>query len=137
MKHRLLLAAITLSSTTHIAQARAAPVVWHSWSIHAGECVRLSSLGGDYSFLKSGRNPKELLALLKARAPDARLQSFVSAARADRDPSEPKDPKFEEWLKNFSSSNAYMLSSEAADIGLPIITEQLCRKLKLRVTNES
>jgi hypothetical protein len=130
MKRLLFVAILGAVCLWATAQAKGAPV-WYGFNIHAGECERLSGFEGPRAFLEGARNPAEFLARLKARAPDAKLESFVAQAAAEAKPGVPTPAAKVSWLRKFSPTNAYVVSSEIEGIELLMIRSEVCEKLGL------
>lgn len=105
---------------------------WYGFSVHAGKCEQLSGFDGSLSFFEGARTPAEFMQRLAERTPDAKLVSFLEGARADA-AGKPMPAAQEQWLKNFSQTNAYLISSEALGIELPLITREVCARLGLPI----
>ena len=109
---------------------------WYGYNVHAGKCERLSGFSGSLAFLEGARTPAEFLRRLAEHTPDAKQVSFLEAARADA-AGKPMPAEQAQWLENFSPTNAYLITSEALGVDLPLVTREVCGKLGLLIESAS
>ena len=131
MNARIAWALICLNMPTWSA-ASVPELQWYGYNVHAGKCERLSGFDGSLAFFEGARTPAEFLQRLAEHAPDAKQVSFLEGAHADA-AGKPMPAEQVQWLENFSPTNAYLISSEALDVELPLVTSEVCGKLGLSI----
>lgn len=105
---------------------------WYAYNVHAGICKRLSGFDGSLAFFEGARTPAEFLQRLADRTPDAKQVSFLEGAREDA-AGKPMPAGQTQWLANFSPTNAYLISSQALGVELPLVTGEVCGRLGLSI----
>ena len=105
---------------------------WFGFNVHAGKCERLSRFDRSLAFFEGARTPAEFLQRLEERTADAKQVSFLESARADA-AGKPVPEEQAQWLENFSPTNAYLISSEALGVELPLVTREVCGNLGLSI----
>jgi len=131
MKARIAWALICLNMPAWSA-ATVPELQWYGYNVHAGICERLSGFEESLEFFEGARTPAEFLQRLSEHAPDAKQVSFLEGARADA-AGKPMPADQAQWLENFSPTNAYLISSEALGVELPLVTSEVCGKLGLSI----
>jgi|GEM_PF-2217573 len=106
---------------------------WYGYNVHAGRCERLDGFEGSLAFLEGVRTPAEMVRRLAERASDAKSVSFLEQARASGPPGEPMPKAQATWLQAFSPTNAYMVSSAALQVELPLVRSEVCTRLGLAI----
>jgi hypothetical protein len=106
---------------------------WYGYNVHAGRCERLDGFDGSLAFLEGVRTPAQMVQRLAERSTDAKAESFVARARASANPAQPIPAAQAAWLEAFSPTDAYMVSSEALGIELPLVRRQECVRLGLAI----
>jgi len=132
MKARVAWALVCLNMPAWSATSPTEVPQCYGYNVHAGTCERLSGFDGSLAFFEGARTPAEFLQRLAEHTPDAKLVSFLEGARADA-AGKPMPPEQEQWLQNFSPTNAYLISSEALGVELPLVTSEVCGILGLSI----